>query len=335
MTQIVMHSFAKALGSRKITNDDLSRMMETSDEWITQRTGIKSRFWAEPGIGSSDLAVDATRESFKQSGTDHVDAIIAATLSPDHYFPGIGVLIQTKLGLKNIPAFDIRQQCSGFLYGIQMAHSLIKSGTYKRILLVGSEVHSTGLDISTRGRDLAVLFGDGAGSCIIEEATTAPTSTTRFEIIDSELHSDGADARELWCELPGSVHFTSAITPDEFQHGAVFPKMNGRRVFENAVKRMTEVCNSLLSKNNIKSEQVSHFIPHQANTRINEMVANLLQISPERCFNTIQNYGNTTAATIPIGFTDAISSNRFKSQEFVLSAAFGSGFTWGSAIFKG
>ncbi|NDC38515.1 MAG: ketoacyl-ACP synthase III, partial [Proteobacteria bacterium] len=269
---VVFHSYSKALGGRKITNDDLAARIDTSDEWITQRTGIKTRYWADPGIGASDLAVEAARTTLQKAGNPPVDAIIAGTLSPDHYFPGIGVLIQHKLGLPPIAAYDIRLQCSGFLYGMEMAAALIRSGQYKRILLVGAEVHSTGLDISSRGRDVAVLFGDGAGAVLVELSEQVSSGTLGFEFLGSELHSDGAFAPELWCRYPGSLHFTHTISAEEFATGETFPKMNGRKVFEHAVRSMAEVSLSLLRSLALTPAQIALFVPHQANLRINQMV---------------------------------------------------------------
>lgn len=331
---VVFHSYAKALGSREITNDDLARRIDTSDEWIQQRTGIRTRYWVEPGVGSSDLAAEAARKTLQQAGNPPVDCIIAGTLSPDHYFPGIGVLLQNKLGLPTVPAYDIRLQCSGFLYGMEMAAALIRSGQYQRILLVGAEVHSTGLDISTRGRDVAVLFGDGAGAVLVERQETTPRGVTGFQFLGSELHSDGAFAPELWCRYPGSLHFTHAITDEEFSAGETFPKMNGRRVFEHAVRSMTEVSHSLLAKLGLLGSQISLFVPHQANLRINQMVGESLKLSSHQVFNTIERYGNTTAATIPIGMTDALAEGRIEPDALILHAAFGSGFTWGAVAVK-
>lgn len=333
-TRVVFHSYSKALGGQKITNADLAERIETSDEWIRQRTGIESRYWVEPGIGSSDLAVEASQKTLALAGNPSVDAIIAGTLSPDHYFPGIGVLIQSKLGLPPIPAYDIRLQCSGFLYGMEMASALVRSGQYRRILLVGAEVHSTGLDISTRGRDVAVLFGDGAGAVLVESETSAPQDTPLFEFLGSELHSDGAFAQELWCRYPGSLHFTHTITDDEFAAGETFPKMNGRKVFEHAVRSMTEVSQSLLARLGMPTAGVSLFVPHQANLRINQMVGQSLGLTPEQVFNTIQRYGNTTAATIPIGMADAVAEGKIRNGSVILHAAFGSGFTWGAVAVR-
>lgn len=331
---VIFHSYAKELGSRKITNEHLSTLMETSDEWIMQRTGISTRYWVEPGVGASDLAVKSAQKTLDLAGNPKIDAIIAGTLSPDLYFPGIGVLIQHKLGLSSIPAYDIRLQCSGFLYGMEMAAALVRSGNYNRILLVGAEVHSTGLDISTRGRDLAVLFGDGAGSVLVEKVSTANCKGPCFEYLGSELHSDGAFAGELWCQFPGSLHFTHALTSDEIAAGATFPKMNGRKVFEHAVKNMAEVSRSLLEKLQIEPSKIALLVPHQANLRINTMVGDSLGLSPDQVFNTISKYGNTTAATIPIGMTDAVAAGKVKAGDIVLHAAFGSGFTWGAVAVR-
>jgi 3-oxoacyl-[acyl-carrier-protein] synthase-3 len=337
MISVKIHSFARAIPQKLVTNQDLSSRITTSDEWITQRTGIKQRYWVEAGVGTSDLGVRAARRSFELAGITSVDCIVAATLSPDYNFPGIGVQIQAKLGLDSVPAYDIRNQCGGFLYGLEMARALIVSGQYKRILLVGAEVHSTGLDITDNGRDIAVLFGDGAGSCILENAETAiPASQTNphFEILETELHANGHHAKDLWCEHPGSLQYPLRITEELVRDGKCFPTMNGRKVFENAVKHMVEVSKSVLSRRSVLPASVAHFIPHQANARINSMVADTLGINPDAVRSTIQKYGNTTAATIPIGFSEAVETERFEAGQYVLSAAFGSGFVWGAALFK-
>lgn len=332
---VKLHSFAREIPSRKVTNDDLAKLMDTSDEWITKRTGIKERYWVEPPTTTSDLATASCRRSLEMAETVEVDAIIAATLSPDYNFPGIGVQVQNALGLEEIPAYDLRNQCSGFLYGVEMAAALISSGLYRRILLVGAEVHSTGLDISTRGRDIAVLFGDGAGSCILEHAAdVSPDRGDVLTFLGSELHSDGKFARELFCEHPGSAHFPTRLTTEMVEAGLIYPHMNGRLVFENAVGRMTEVSRSLLNQLEIEISAVTLFAPHQANIRINQMVAHQLGLRKEQCFNTISQYGNTTAATIPIGLSLAADEGRLQGAGTVLSAAFGSGFTWGAAAFR-
>lgn len=331
-TPVQVSGFAMAVPPRCVTNDDLAQLMDTSDEWIVQRTGIKTRFWAEAPLTTSDIAVISARRTIELTGGESIDAIVAATLSPDYNFPGIGVSIQHKLGLPHIPAYDLRNQCAGFLYGLELAKALVSCGTYRRILLVGAEIHSTGLDISTRGRDLAVLFGDGAGSCIVAEGGTS--ATPRLEVLDTVLHSDGAHLKELWCEHPGSARFPTRLSPELVLEGKTFPTMNGRAVFEHAVLRMTEVSKEILARNQMTPQHVALFVPHQANARINSMVAQQLALRPEQVFNTIERYGNTTAATIPIGLTCAIEARAFRDGDIILSTAFGSGFVWGAALFR-
>lgn len=341
----MLHSFAHVVPERVVTNHDLAKLMDTSDEWIQQRSGIKQRYWVTPPTTTSDLgarAAEVTLSTGRGMRSDSLapDAIIAATLSPDYSFPGIGVLIQHKLGLPAIPAFDIRNQCSGFLYATQLASALVQAQAYRRILVVGAEVHSTGLDVSTRGRDIAVLFGDGAGSCLVEAVNDASSSEApsalqgSLEFLGAELHSDGAFVRELWCEHPGSAHFPTRITPELVSEGRVYPLMNGRKVFEHAVRAMTEVSRSLLDAKGFSPKDVGLFVPHQANIRINSMVAAQLGLSESQVWSTIEQYGNTTAATIPIGISTAQQAGRLTSGDVVLSAAFGSGFTWGAALFR-
>lgn len=331
MSTFIQH-FAKALPPEKITNQMISLLMDTSDEWIVQRTGIEERYWVTPPMTTSDLAVEAAKETLKKAEDKIPDAIIAATLSPDFSFPGIGVQIQAKLGLTTVPAFDIRNQCSGFLYAIEMAKAFIETKKYKNILVVGAEVHSTGLDKTTRGRDIAVLFGDGAGACLVTSEISQ--KDLNFECIGTELHSDGNFVEELWCEHPGSAHFPTRVTQNLIDEAQCFPKMNGKVVFQHAVKRMTEVSESLLKKIGISKEEISLFLPHQANLRINASVAEYLGLKSSQVFNTIQKYGNTTAATIPIGFSDAVAEGKIQRGDIILSAAFGAGFTWGAAVFR-
>lgn len=333
ITSSVLRGFSRAIPPKAITNQDLSKLMDTSDEWIVQRTGIRTRYWVESPVTTSDLGAESAKKTLNITGVSQVDAVIAGTLSPDYGFPGIGVQIQAKLGLPQVPAYDLRNQCSGFLYGVEMADALIRSGVYKRILLIGSEVHSTGLDLSTRGRDIAVLFGDGAGSCIVE-AKECEGKGIGFEVLGTELHGDGNYVKELWCEHPGSSHFPTRITEDLITNGQCFPRMNGKRVFEHAVKKMTEVSMSLLEKLKINLSEISIFLPHQANLRINQMVGNQLGLSESQVFNTIHEFGNTTAASIPIGFSRYLEEKTPKAGDIVLSAAFGSGFTWGAAVFR-
>jgi 3-oxoacyl-[acyl-carrier-protein] synthase-3 len=316
-----------------VKNDDLASVMDTSDEWIRQRTGIEQRHWVDQNsaTGSSDLALEAAKKALANAKVDksELDCIIFATLSPDHDFPGTGCFLQAKLEVPGIPAIDIRQQCTGFIYGMSIADQFIRTGTYKRVLVVGAEVHSKGLDKTTRGRDVAVLFGDGAGAVVMgpAESESGPC------IFSTHLHADGRFAKELWIPLPGMAHPGDRLTAD-LLNGDEYPKMNGKTVFVHATKRMPEAVMEALNANSLKIEDIDLFIFHQANQRINEMVAKQLGIPEEKVFNTIHKYGNTTAATIPIGLDEAVKAGKLKPGMLVASAAFGSGFTWASAVFR-
>jgi 3-oxoacyl-[acyl-carrier-protein] synthase-3 len=318
-------------------NDDLSTMMDTSDEWIRQRTGIEQRHWVDldSNVGTSDLALEASKNAFKASGVQasDIDMIIFASLSPDHDFPGSGCFLQAKLGLTGIPALDIRQQCTGFIYGISVADQFIRSGMYKKILVVGAEVHSRGLDKTPQGRDVSVLFGDGAGAVVVGQASLNAAEKNEACIYSTHLHADGQFARELWIEVPGMAYSGERSDPARL-NGAQYPKMNGKNVFIHATKRMPEAVNEALTSNGLKISDIDLFIFHQANLRINEMVAKQLGIPEEKVYNTIQKYGNTTAATIPLGLDDAVKAGKLKPGMLVASAAFGSGFTWASAVFR-
>ncbi|MEZ4754266.1 MAG: ketoacyl-ACP synthase III [Bdellovibrionota bacterium] len=332
---VIISGFSKAIAPLKITNTDLSKMMDTSDDWIRKRSGIETRFWVDEKTKTSTLAIQAAKACLEKLGNPQVDAIVVATLSPDHFFPGVGVQVQHGLGLETIPAYDIRNQCSGFLYGLEMARALIVAGSYRKILLIGAEVHSTGLDKSTRGRDVAVLFGDGAGACLLElETERSDRNKAALRFIDSELHADGSYLKELWNEHPGSGGYPERLTVEMLENASTYPHMNGRLVFEHAVKKMSEVSRSILKKHGRLPEDVLLLVPHQANIRINHMVATSLGIPEDKSFNTIAKYGNTTAATIPIGLTDAEEDHRFEKHGLVLCPAFGSGFTWGAALFE-
>lgn len=323
------------LPQRIVTNDDLTKFMDTSDEWIVQRTGIKQRRWTE-GETCSDLALRACEKAMSAAGLEKsaVDLIIFATLSPDHDFPGTGCYLQAKLGLPGVPALDIRQQCSGFIYGLSIADQFIRTGMYKNILLVGAEVHSIGLDKSTRGRDVTVLFGDGAGAVVVSAVSVKDAKKDSF-IYSTHLHADGAFADELCLAAPGCANGgTERIDAKMIEAGLHYPKMNGKKVFTNAVRRMSEVLLESLQANQTKLEEVDLFLFHQANLRINEAVAQQLGIPWDKVFNTIDKYGNTTAATLPIGMYDAIAAGKLKKGQKVAMAAFGSGFTWASALFR-
>lgn len=319
-----------------VTNNDLAQVMETSHEWIIQRSGIEERRWVTPEVSTSDLALKACEEAIKNAGIDkkEIDCILFATISPDHDFPGSACFLQPKLGLTEIPAIDVRQQCSGFIYGLSMADAFIKTGQYKTILLVGAEIHSKGLDKTTRGRDVAVLFGDGAGAVVIRRAE-AQNGAKDSKIFSTHLFAEGVHAKELWAAAPGSgLGSELRMNHEHVEAGLFFPQMNGKKVFANAVRRMCECLMLALEKNHLKLEDIDLFLFHQANLRINQMLAQELKIPEEKVFNTIMKYGNTTAATIPIGMSEAVKAGKLKKGSLVASAAFGSGFTWASAIYR-
>jgi 3-oxoacyl-[acyl-carrier-protein] synthase III len=317
------------------TNNDIAEMMDTSDEWIRQRTGIEQRHWASPGTDTSDLALVAAERALESSKVkkEELDCIIFATLSGDHDFPGGGCFLQAKLGVPGIAAIDVRQQCTGFLYGLSIADQFVKSGMYKRILVVGAEIHSRGMNRTPAGRDVAVLFGDGAGAVVVGPCDKEDEKSP--QIYSTHLHADGNFAKELWVPAPGSAMSADArLTQEMVMEGKHFPHMNGKTVFVHAVKRMPEVLLEALEKNGKKIEDVDLFLFHQANLRINEMVGKQLGIPANKIFNTIQRFGNTTAATIPLGMDEAVKAGKLKPGMLVASAAFGSGFTWASALLR-
>lgn len=317
--------------SKVVTNHDLAKMFETSDEWIQQRTGIvERRFIEHSGIGASDLAIPAVKMACENAGItpNDLDMIIFATLSPDYTFPGSGCLLGNKLGLPGIPALDIRNQCSGFLYGLKIADAWIQTGMYKRIALVGAEVHSTGIELADRGRDVAVLFGDGAACAIL-----GPTDDPNRGVLDVEIHADGSGAEELWIEAPCSNHMPR-ITHEMIDDGRVWPKMNGKQVFRWATAKMPEVAMSVLTRNGVELDNIDLLVPHQANRRINEFVSAKLGIPAEKVVHNIQKYGNTTAASIPLALSEAIQDGRAKEGSLILFAAFGAGFTWGAGLVR-
>ena len=320
---------------RVLKNDDIATMMDTSDEWIQQRTGIRQRHWVDGEVTTSDLALEASREAIARAGIrkEDIDLIILATLSPDHDFPGTACFLQAKLGLPGVPALDIRQQCTGFIYGASIADQFIRSGMYKTVLVVGAEVHSKGLDRTPRGREVSVLFGDGAGAVIVQAAQIQDPKKDSC-ILSTHLHADGAFAKELWLSAPGSAYPKDRMTREAFEAGDHYPKMNGKSVFIHASKRMPEAVMEALSANGLESKDVDLYVFHQANIRINEMVAKQLSIPEEKVFNTIERFANTTAATIPIGLDEAVKAGKLKKGMLVASAAFGSGFTWGSMLLR-
>lgn len=325
-----------------VTNAHLSALMDTSDAWIQQRTGIvERRHWdfTQKPAGASDLAVLAAQKAMDTAGLGpgDIDLILYATLSPDRQFPGDGVLVQAKLGITpGVPAMDIRNQCSGFLYGLSTANAFIRSGVYRRILLIGSEMHSTGLDFTTRGRDVAVLFGDGAGAAILEPCEVTSEAQSRSAgpgILAVSLHADGRYAQELRLDFPSSAKMPR-VDMAHLKDGEQFPSMNGRSVFKHAVTRIPEAVETILGECGLKASDIDLFIPHQANLRITELVQKRLGLADEQVFNNIMHYGNTTAASIPLAIDEAQAQRRLKRGDLLCCAAFGAGFTWGAALIR-
>ena len=314
-----------------IKNSDLEEIMDTSDEWIQERTGIKERRWVEGDLTTSLMGTYASKIAIKNAkiSKNDIDFIIFATLSPDYFFPGSGVLLQKNLQIKEVGALDIRNQCSGFIYGLSVADQYIKSGMYENILVVGSEIHSGGLDKSSRGRSVSVIFGDGAGAAIVSK------SNDESEILSTHLHSEGKFAEELAVIKPATTFWIDKIIVDDDEDGkGFFPKMNGNFVFENAVKRFEEVIFESLNYNNYTSKDIDMLITHQANLRITQYIQKKLNIDENNIFNNIMSYGNTTSASIPIALYEALEKNKIKRGDLVCLAAFGSGFTWASALIR-
>jgi 3-oxoacyl-[acyl-carrier-protein] synthase-3 len=316
---------------RVVTNADLTQWMDTTEEWIEQRTGIRERRWVEEGQRPSDLAREATRAALEQAEleTSEIDCILLATLSGEHDFPGTSFFLHEAIDAGDIPCIDLRAQCSGFLYALQMGDALISAGRYRRVLVVGCEVHSTGLDISTAGRDVTVIFGDGAGAVVLEacEADAGPG------LLEIRLHAEGKHARRLWLEAPGCA-LPGRITHEMLDERRAYPYMDGRFVFKHAVTRMPEVLLETLHAASLKVDDVDLFLFHQANLRINEFVAQKLEIPESKVLNNIQRYGNCSAAALPILLAEASREGRLEPGQLVSLTAFGSGFTWGSAVLR-
>lgn len=315
---------------RVVTNDELTRYMETSDAWIQERTGIRERRWVGEGTENSDLAFEATQKALAKAGwqPSDIEAIVYASLSPDHMFPGDGCFLNAKLGIPGVPALDVRNQCSGFLYGLAVADAWIRTGMFRRILLVGSEIHSTGLDVSTRGRDVSVIFGDGAGAALLE-ATEDPGRG----VLSCHLHADGRGATDLFCDAPGSKYHPR-VQARMLEDASIFPVMEGQRVFKHAVSKMPAVLHEALERNGLRPRDIKVLIPHQANLRISQMVQRSLELRDEQVFNNIQKYGNTTAASIPIALAEAVEERGIRRGDLVALCAFGAGFTWASALVR-
>ena len=317
-----------------VTNDDLTKIIETSDEWIQERTGIQERRHIIRGEDTTtSMGVKAAKIAMERAGVsaDDIDFVVFATLSPDYYFPGPGVLVQRDLGLRTVGALDVRNQCSGFVYAISVADQFIKTGMYKNILVIGSEVHSTGLDMTTRGRGVSVIFGDGAGAAILSREKDLTKG-----ILSTHLHSEGIHAEELALKAPGmgGRWVTDILADNDPNDESYFPYMNGQFVFKNAVARFAEVINEGLEANNLQVSDIDMLIPHQANLRISQFIQKKFNLKDDQVFNNIQKYGNTTAASVPIALTEAWEQGKIKSGDTVVLAAFGSGFTWASAIIK-
>ena len=317
-----------------VTNDDLSKLMDTSDEWIQERTGIQQRRHALRGSDTTtSMGVKASLKAIEAAkiNKEEIDFIVFATLSPDFYFPGCGVLVQKELGLPTIGALDIRNQCSGFIYALSVADQYIKTGMYKNILVIGAETQSPALDMSTRGRNMAVLFGDGAGAAIVSRSDNPERG-----ILSTHLHSQGEHAEQLAMIAPGVgtkwvPQILAENDPDDVSY---YPNMNGQFVFKNAVVRFAEVIEEGLKANGLSREDINMLIPHQANLRISQFVQHQFKLTDEQVFNNIMKYGNTTAASVPIALTEAVQQGKIKDGDLVVLAAFGSGFTWASAIIR-
>lgn len=334
MKRSVIRGTGRCIPSRCVTNDDLSKMMDTNDEWIQQRTGIKTRYWVPEGeiVGASDLALEAAKKALATAGweAEELDLIIFATLSPDIFFPGSGCLLQAKLGLSETPALDIRQQCTGFIYGMGTADAYIRSGMYNKVLVIGAEVHSTGLDKTTAGRDVAVLFGDGAGAVCLEGIETEKN----IGILGTILKADGKFADKLMLELPASK-YPERINAELLKTGGQFPTMDGTRIFKLALRKLPEVTREVLDQADMTLDEIDMVIPHQANLRINEAYQKTLGLPSDKIFNNIQKYGNTTAATIPIALDETIEQGLVDpASSTVLFSALGAGLTWAAMIYR-
>ncbi|KRT74249.1 MAG: 3-oxoacyl-(acyl-carrier-protein) synthase III, 3-oxoacyl-[acyl-carrier-protein] synthase III [Deltaproteobacteria bacterium CSP1-8] len=319
----------RALPPHVVTNAYLTTLMDTTEEWIVQRTGIRERRFVDPGTGASDLGVTAARLAIERAGLTPKDIqfLVFATLSPDMFFPGCGVLVQEKMGMDTIGALDVRTQCTGFLYGLSVAEAYVKAGFYDYVLVIGAEVQSTGMDLSTAGRDVSVIFGDGGGAAVV-----GPSDPGRG-ILSSHLHSEGKYARELMAEAPASIEHPR-ISKEMIDAGRHYGTMNGRYVFTHAVRRFPEVIREALEANGMTLSDLSIVIPHQANLRITQAVAKALEVQPEKVFSNIEKYGNTTAASIPIALDECVEEGRIREGDIVCLAAFGSGFTWASTLIR-
>lgn len=326
----VITGIGSSLPQRVVRNADLEKLMDTSDEWIQERTGIRERRFADPGCGVTDLAVPAVEIALRraQLSAGEIDLIIFATSTPDFYAPGSACLLQDRLGFRTIGALDIRAQCAGFIYGLATADCYIRAGNVERVLLVCAEVQSSGLDLSTGGRDTAVIFGDGCAAAVLCAAQGGDRG-----VLSTHLHSEGKYAKELWVEAPGSKP-SPRISSQYLEQGRHLLKMNGSEVFRHALQRFPEAVAEALQANGLSSDDIALFIPHQANLRIIQAVQKRLELSSDKVAVNIDRYGNTTAASIPLALCEAVENGRVKTGDLLLCAAFGSGFSWGSAALR-
>ncbi|MFV0529848.1 MAG: 3-oxoacyl-ACP synthase III family protein [Flavobacteriales bacterium] len=334
MIKSIISGVGHYVPEKVVTNHDLSKMMDTTHEWIVERSGIEERRFAEKGKDTTaSLAYEASKNAIADAGLkpSDIDFIIFATLSPDYYFPGVGVQLQEFLGIGTIGALDVRNQCSGFIYALSVADKFIQTKTYKNILVVGSEIHSYGIDLTTRGRAVSVLFGDGAGAVVV-----SGTQEEGRGILSTRMHSEGKYAEELTMLAPGNKYKWANKVEDlaeiKDHHELWFPHMNGQHVFKNAIVRFPETIMDVLQANHKTPKDLDLLITHQANLRISQFVQNILKLDDNQVFNNIQKYGNTTAATIPIALSEAKAFGKIKERDLICLAAFGSGFTWGSVL---
>jgi 3-oxoacyl-[acyl-carrier-protein] synthase-3 len=319
-----------AVPDRVVTNDELSRLMDTTDEWIRTRTGIQERHWVTEGETGVDLAHQATERALEMAGlaAGDLDAIVYATSSPDHFAPGNGVFLQRQLGISTIPALDLRAQCSGFIYALSVADAWIRIGQFRHILVVGSEIQSTGLDLTSEGRHVAVIFADGAGAVVL-----GPAEAEDGGILAFDLHSEGTLAEKLWVDSPGSMYHPR-VSPEHLETGRQYLEMDGREVFRHAVVRMPESVRAVLAATGQSLDGLSLLLAHQANLRISEVMQKDLGLRDDQVYNNISRYGNTTAATIPIALDECVRGGRLRRGDLLVMTAFGSGFMWGSAAIR-
>jgi 3-oxoacyl-[acyl-carrier-protein] synthase-3 len=319
-----------AVPDRVVTNDELSGLMDTTDEWIRTRTGIQERRWVKEGETGVELGLQATNRALEMASLapGDLDAIVYATSSPDHFAPGNGVYLQRMLGISTIPALDVRAQCSGFIYALSVADAWIRAGQYRHILVVGSEIQSTGLELSTAGRHVAVIFADGAGAAVLGRS-----EERNGGILGFDLHSEGAYAEKLWVDAPGSMYHPR-VSPEQIDAGRQYLEMDGKEVFRHAVVRMPESVRAVLSATGERLDDLTLLLAHQANLRIAEVMQKSLGLRDDQVYNNIMWYGNTTAATIPIALDECVRSGRLQRGDLLVMTAFGSGFMWGSAAVR-